>query len=103
MFKTLGVLGILVILIALYFYDINESLNKLLHNNQKLLLFSPKELAIYDGIQKPYLYLSILGNIFNVTKGYKYYGKGQQYHFFVGRPFFKFNITVFQLLLQNCR
>ncbi|KAF7284824.1 hypothetical protein GWI33_021581 [Rhynchophorus ferrugineus] len=84
MFKTLGIFGTLVILIALYFYDINDSLNKLV-NKHKFILFSHEELAFYDGVQKPYLYLSILGNVFNVTKGYKHYGKGQQYHFFVGK------------------
>lgn len=38
-----------------------------------------------NGIDKPELYLSILGNVFDVTKGAKHYGPGQTYNMFIGR------------------
>ncbi|KAJ8967513.1 hypothetical protein NQ314_002828 [Rhamnusium bicolor] len=52
-------------------------------NTQKL--FTKEELRLYNGIEKPNLYLGILGYVFDVTKGAKHYGSNQQYHIFVGR------------------
>lgn len=51
-------------------------------------LFSPSELELYDGIHKPEIYLAILGNVFDVTKGAKHYGPGQAYNVFAGQAFF---------------
>lgn len=42
------------------------------------------ELKEYNGIEKPELYLVILGKIYNVTKGWNHYGPNQSYHVFVG-------------------
>ncbi|KAL3268184.1 hypothetical protein HHI36_007310 [Cryptolaemus montrouzieri] len=42
-------------------------------------------LAQSDGKESPYLYLSILGKVFDVTKGKKHYGPGASYNYFVGK------------------
>ncbi|CAI7787962.1 unnamed protein product [Closterium sp. NIES-54] len=49
-------------------------------------LWSAEELAKYNGSQKGVpLLLGILGDVFDVTKGRKHYGKGQGYNHFAGR------------------
>ncbi|XP_008559280.1 neuferricin [Microplitis demolitor] len=55
-----------------------------LYLGHKDKLFSKKELEKYNNIENG-LYLSILGQVFDVTKGEQYYGKGNTYHAFVGR------------------
>lgn len=45
------------------------------------------ELAQFDGIVKEQLYLSILGNVFDVSKGEKHYKAGESYNYFVGKCF----------------
>lgn len=47
-------------------------------------LFSVENLAAFDGIQNKQLYLSILGSVYDVSKGLKHYGPGGTYNFFVG-------------------
>lgn len=47
-------------------------------------LFSSEELQKYNGIDNPELYLAILGNVFDVTKGKKHYGPGETYNVFAG-------------------
>ncbi|CAG9817285.1 unnamed protein product [Phaedon cochleariae] len=47
-------------------------------------LFTNDELKLYNGVDKPELYLAILGNVFDVSKGAKHYGPNQQYNVFVG-------------------
>ena len=49
-------------------------------------LFTKEELSQYDGSDdsKP-IYLAIVGKVFDVSKGKKYYGKGGGYNFFAGR------------------
>lgn len=47
-------------------------------------VFTTSELKRYTNL-KDGLYLSILGQIFDVTKGGKHYGPGNQYHTFTGR------------------
>lgn len=49
------------------------------------LLFTQEELALYNGEKG--LYLSILGTVYDVGKGSKYYAKGQTYHGFTGKHF----------------
>ncbi|KAI4460903.1 membrane-associated progesterone receptor component-related [Holotrichia oblita] len=53
-------------------------------NNSKKL-FSPEELRSYNGEIKQEIYLALLGNVFDVTKGAQHYGSGQTYNVFVGR------------------
>lgn len=50
-------------------------------------IFTPDELAQYNGVLKPQLYLAILGNVYDVTKGEKHYGGDGSYHYFVGLCF----------------
>lgn len=47
-------------------------------------LFYKDELKQYNGIDKPELYLVILGKVYNVTRGKSHYGPNQAYHVFVG-------------------
>ena len=51
----------------------------------KSKLFTKDELAAYTGKNGEAVYLSILGNIFDVTNGRKYYGHDGSYSFFAGR------------------
>ncbi|XP_019697221.1 neuferricin isoform X2 [Harpegnathos saltator] len=47
-------------------------------------IFTTSELEQYTNLENG-LYLSILGQVFDVTKGQKHYGPGGNYHFFTGR------------------
>lgn len=47
-------------------------------------LFTLEELKTYSGENAKYLYLSILGSVFDVSKGISYYGTGQMYNCFIG-------------------
>lgn len=87
MFKYLALFGLLGALLAIYFSDIFYIISPLLNKKKvgKDTLFTIEELATFDGVHQPFLYLAILGNIFNVTKGQKHYGLGQTYNFFVGK------------------
>lgn len=52
-------------------------------------LFTASELALCNGKgDNAELYLSILGSIYDVKKGFKHYGPDGSYHFFVGKFFF---------------
>jgi len=46
-------------------------------------MFTMNELKRYTNLENG-LYLSILGQVFDVTKGEKYYGPGGNYHAFTG-------------------
>jgi len=49
-------------------------------------VFTPEDLARADGADPGApLYLAILGEVYDVTAGRKYYGPGEGYHCFVGR------------------
>lgn len=52
--------------------------------NEKHKVFTISELKRYTNL-KDGLYLSILGQVFDVTKGAKHYGPGASYHAFTGR------------------
>lgn len=95
MFKYIALLAFLGALLAIYFSDIFYIVSPLLQNKKtgKNTLLTADELAFFDGIQQPFLFLSILGNVFNVTKGQKHYGVGKQYHFFIGKDASKNFIT----------
>lgn len=50
-----------------------------------LPLFSRSELALYNGVDKPELYVAIRGLIYDVTSNQKSYGPGKAYNRLVGR------------------
>lgn len=58
--------------------------NKLFESEETEILFTDEMLRKYSG-DNEILYLSILGEVFDVTKGKKHYGPGQGYHGFTGR------------------
>lgn len=80
-----GVLAIAVVIGAIFYMQIttSKSANKLEVPKKKV--FSLAELSKYDGSQLEELYLTVVGNIFDVTIGKKHYMKGSSYHYFVGR------------------
>lgn len=47
-------------------------------------LLTVEELANFDGVHSTELYLSILGSVYDVTKGAKHYGPDGSYNYFVG-------------------
>lgn len=47
-------------------------------------LLTVDQLATFDGVHSEKLYLSILGSVYDVTKGAKHYGAGGSYNYFVG-------------------
>lgn len=53
-------------------------------NNNNIRVLTVKELEQYDGIQKPQLYLALLGTVYDVTKGDKHYGNDGTYRYFTG-------------------
>uniref|UniRef100_A0A1E1WVG0 Cytochrome b5 heme-binding domain-containing protein n=1 Tax=Pectinophora gossypiella TaxID=13191 RepID=A0A1E1WVG0_PECGO len=48
-------------------------------------VFTEQELSVYNGVDKKKLYLSLLGNIYDVTKGKRHYGKDGSYNYFIGK------------------
>ncbi|KOC63837.1 Neuferricin [Habropoda laboriosa] len=60
----------------------NSNLESNVCTNQKV--FTSNELKKYTNL-KDGLYISILGQVFDVTKGAKHYGPGANYHVFTGR------------------
>ncbi|KAK9504615.1 hypothetical protein O3M35_010912 [Rhynocoris fuscipes] len=55
-------------------------------------LFTKDELSKYKG-ENGKIYLSIIGHVFDVTKGKRFYGPGESYHGFAGRDASKAFIT----------
>lgn len=48
-------------------------------------VLSSRELSLYDGKEgSKGLYLAVLGQVFDVHKGHKHYGRGGAYHFMAG-------------------
>mmetsp|Transcript_27193 Transcript_27193/g.41734 ORF Transcript_27193/g.41734 Transcript_27193/m.41734 type:complete len:191 (-) Transcript_27193:233-805(-) len=55
-------------------------------NPDALRLITEEELSQYDGIApKGTIWISVLGEVFDVTGGREYYGEGNSYHVFAGR------------------
>lgn len=53
---------------------------------QKVKMFTADELAEFDGIKNKKVYLAVIGEIFDVSKGHKYYGPDQsQYSGFAAK------------------
>uniref|UniRef100_A0A182QJU7 Cytochrome b5 heme-binding domain-containing protein n=1 Tax=Anopheles farauti TaxID=69004 RepID=A0A182QJU7_9DIPT len=46
-------------------------------------MFTEQELLAYDGKASDLLYLVIMGQVYDVTKGIKHYGPGESYHMFI--------------------
>lgn len=53
-------------------------------NDKGEILFTPSALKKYNNLNNG-LYLSILGQVFDVTSGAKHYGPGESYHAFTGK------------------
>ncbi|XP_073943403.1 neuferricin homolog [Choristoneura fumiferana] len=64
-----------------------ESYKTLLSQNENNVsgLFSPTQLAEYNGVNKEKLYLALLGVVYDVTEGSRHYSRGAPYHYFVGK------------------
>lgn len=88
MFTKIIVASVLAGLISLFITDYQFCLkyihSKLFAEKAGTRLFYKDELKRYNGIENPELYLVILGNVYNVTKGKTHYGPNQAYHVFVG-------------------
>lgn len=83
------------IVIALLWPQVNEQLKKLYASNVEESaslydggrIFSGDELSKYNGQNEPQLYLSLLGNVYDVSSGEKHYGADGSYHYFTGEYF----------------
>lgn len=63
----------------------NVKTGKYLTTETPVRVLSSHELSLYDGQEGSRgLYLAILGQVFDVHKGYKHYGPGGPYHFMTG-------------------
>lgn len=51
----------------------------------KLPIFTRPELAAYDGVHKPQIYVAIKGFIYDVSSNSKNYGQGKSYHKLVAK------------------
>lgn len=70
-------------------YDETESPSSVRHQStsvdDSIRLFTVEELTQFDGIHNKDLFLSILGSVYDVSKGAKHYGPGGTYNYFVGK------------------
>lgn len=48
-------------------------------------IYTKAKLAQFDGVNQNYLYLAVLGTVFDVTEGRRHYKKGAAYHYFIGK------------------
>lgn len=97
----LRTLSIFIALLSIFFgiayiydFSIDTFFNTILltdNNDSKQVksfaIFTKNQLKQYNGNDKKDLYLSILGNVYDVTKAGKHYGPGQTYHIFIGELF----------------
>lgn len=70
--------------IILNLFNVAFYSNKIPYKRNKEKLFTKEDLKLYNGLEKPELYLVILGNVFDVSKGAEHYGPNKQYNVFVG-------------------
>lgn len=74
---------LLVLVVAIYFPNVREWS---FGNKSPSNVMSNDELSFYNGEQgSKGLFLALLGQVFDVTKGEKHYGPGGAYHFMAGR------------------
>lgn len=65
--------------------DYDESPVQPMSDDDSIRLFTVEELTQFDGIHNKQLFLSILGSVYDVSKGMKHYGPGGTYNYFVGK------------------
>lgn len=65
-------------------------------------LFTPDELKTYNGENSNLLYISILGQVFDVSKASSYYGVNQVYHGFTGKQFSILSFLFLKFLSASC-
>lgn len=83
---------IVLILSMLFFYEPSQNLlcsyaifERFLINTPNVCsLFDNNRLSRYNGVNGGKIYLSILGIVFDVTEGRRFYGPGGSYHGFSG-------------------
>lgn len=83
---------VVLILSILFFYEPSHNLlcsltifERFLINTPNICsLFDANRLSRYKGVDGGKIYLSILGIIFDVTEGRRFYGPGGSYHGFSG-------------------
>lgn len=89
----LKILSILVALVGIFMYYNNYTFDfflqlpstKVTQKSSTEKLYTENELSKYNGVDSDLLYLSLLGKIYDVTKGSKHYGPGSNYNIFIGR------------------
>lgn len=65
-------------------YDESASVRQQFEDDS-IRLLTVEELTQFDGIHNKQLFLSILGTVYDVSKGAKHYGPGGSYNYFVGK------------------
>lgn len=65
--------------------DYDDTLGLQPSEDDSIRLFTVEELTQFDGIHNKQLFLSILGSVYDVSKGAKHYGPGGSYNYFVGK------------------
>lgn len=85
------ILSFAIVIISIFCYNYldiilnNLNLDTVIDKNNKVKVYSPEELAHYNGLKIKSLYLAVLGTVFDVTKGKKHYSKRASYHYFIGK------------------
>jgi predicted heme/steroid binding protein len=90
MFQKVFVSSVLFAAIVIYFNTaiiqyFQSFVKTSVSQDKQVNLFTKDELKLYNGIDKPQLYLAILGKVFDVSTGASHYGNGATYNFFIGR------------------
>lgn len=67
-----------------FFKQYYKNVEKTAVDSKSVRVLTADDLAKYDGILKPQIYLSLLGTVYDVTKGTKHYGTDGAYSFFAG-------------------
>lgn len=55
------------------------------NDEHNVRLFTSNELKKFNGVEENRMYLSILGKVYDVTKGERHYKAGETYHYFLGK------------------
>ena len=85
MIKNIVFVVFLAILVNYLYQLYNENIGEeIIETSEKIKIFTKDELKNSKLIDEK-LYLGILGNVYDVSKGAKHYGPGGSYDFFVGK------------------
>ena len=85
MIKNIVFVVFLAILVNYLYQLYNENIGEeIIETSEKIKIFTKDELKNSKSIDEK-LYLGILGNVYDVSKGAKHYGPGGSYDFFVGK------------------